>query len=288
MEIPVKTLAHEVAHVVLGHTDGGVTVLDGEELRRDLREVEAESVALLVAGSLGLGGLEYSRGYIQHWMKVGGHEAIPEKNAQRIFIASHISIRSNIGPEILLQCPILGQAKVHQQRRTTMMRLMITGLVLVLAAGFLTACGPAMPDRTEGWDFIHGSIQKASEGRIGVTSFEVMSDGKTEQVGVGELYRFKYEAQIEFLEDAWADRRLGNPDGTPSPYRFVGRQIDITTRAASVEDPRMGHQIRLAPPIRIFSAGEEFAIRGEVTFRKLTGQEEWRSRYYSSYLVRDE
>ena len=91
---PFKTLAHEVAHVVLGHTDGGVTVLDGEELRRDLREVEAESVALLVAGSLELDGLEYSRGYIQHWMKVGGHEAIPEKNAQRIFKAADTILRA--------------------------------------------------------------------------------------------------------------------------------------------------------------------------------------------------
>jgi hypothetical protein len=33
---------------------------------RDVREVEAEGVALLVLGALGLEGLEYCRGYIQH------------------------------------------------------------------------------------------------------------------------------------------------------------------------------------------------------------------------------
>ena len=44
--LPHKTLFHELAHVVLGHTAEG-TLEDDERTPRSLREVEAESVALL-------------------------------------------------------------------------------------------------------------------------------------------------------------------------------------------------------------------------------------------------
>ena len=44
--------------------------------------MEAESVALICCESLGLGGAEYLRGYIQHWMIRG--EGIPEP--RRIFV----------------------------------------------------------------------------------------------------------------------------------------------------------------------------------------------------------
>jgi hypothetical protein len=52
-------------------------------LSRNIREVEAESVALICCEALGLPGAEFSRGYIQHW----GSE-IPEKSARRIFTAA--------------------------------------------------------------------------------------------------------------------------------------------------------------------------------------------------------
>lgn len=80
--MPHKTLFHELAHVVLGHTaEGGLT--DGQFTPRNLREVEAEAVALICCESLGLAGAEYSRGYIQSWKA-----EIPERSAQRIFHAA--------------------------------------------------------------------------------------------------------------------------------------------------------------------------------------------------------
>jgi hypothetical protein len=41
------------------------------------------TVAMLCCASLGLPGVEFSRGYIQRWLGEGGR--IPEKTAQRIF-----------------------------------------------------------------------------------------------------------------------------------------------------------------------------------------------------------
>jgi hypothetical protein len=48
--------------------------------------VEAEAVALLCCESLGLPGAEFSRGYIQAYLKTGRHsQAISERSAQCIF-----------------------------------------------------------------------------------------------------------------------------------------------------------------------------------------------------------
>lgn len=79
--LPHKTRFHEVAHVLLGHTAEG-DQQDGEHTPRDVREVEAESVALLCCAALGLPGVEYSRGYIQSWWGQGN--PIPERSAQRV------------------------------------------------------------------------------------------------------------------------------------------------------------------------------------------------------------
>jgi hypothetical protein len=64
--MPFKTLFHELAHVLLGHTAEGEQA-DGEVTPRSLREVEAEAVALLCCDALGLPGADQCRGYIQHW-----------------------------------------------------------------------------------------------------------------------------------------------------------------------------------------------------------------------------
>ena len=79
--LPHKTILHEIAHVLLGHLESGV-LSDDERTPKNLREVEAESVAYLCIASLGLDGMEYSRGYIQHWLHAS---EIPEKSAQKIF-----------------------------------------------------------------------------------------------------------------------------------------------------------------------------------------------------------
>lgn len=89
-QLPFKTLFHEAAHVILGHTAEG-DFADTETTPRSLREVEAEAVALLCCESLGLEGADYCRGYIQNWLYQGGGfnaDAIPEKSAQKILRAA--------------------------------------------------------------------------------------------------------------------------------------------------------------------------------------------------------
>ena len=102
-----KTLFHELAHVVLGHTtdnfrgegNTGLDLSDGRELSHALIEVEAESVALLLLATLDLPGQEFCRGYIQHWMGEGDSPAqdIPEKSAQRIFGAADRILCAGVG-----------------------------------------------------------------------------------------------------------------------------------------------------------------------------------------------
>lgn len=69
-EYPFKTMIHEWAHILLGHTDGGY----GEH-PRDIAEFQAEAVALLVCNELDVEGYDAanSRGYIQNWL--GGKTA---------------------------------------------------------------------------------------------------------------------------------------------------------------------------------------------------------------------
>jgi hypothetical protein len=83
-EFPHKTRFHEMAHIVLGHTSEGV-MTDSETTPRDVREVEAESVAFILCTLLELPGKTESRGYIQNWLNGA---AITEKSAQRIFSAA--------------------------------------------------------------------------------------------------------------------------------------------------------------------------------------------------------
>lgn len=83
--LPQKTMFHEMAHIVLEHTEqGGLS--DDEQTPRSLMEAEAESVAMLCCESLGLPGAEFSRAYIQNWLD---GSPIPEKSAQKIFSAAH-------------------------------------------------------------------------------------------------------------------------------------------------------------------------------------------------------
>ncbi|MFN7946533.1 MAG: ArdC family protein [Blastocatellia bacterium] len=88
--MPLKTTFHELAHVLLGHTSEG-TFAHGLLTPRNLREVEAESVALICCESLGLPGAEYARGYIQSWLE---GDVIPEKSAQKIFHAADRILRA--------------------------------------------------------------------------------------------------------------------------------------------------------------------------------------------------
>ena len=79
--LPHKTRFHELAHVLLGHTAEGVQA-DGELTPRNLRECEAEAVALVCCAALELPGVAECRGYIQSWWRQGCE--IPERSAQRV------------------------------------------------------------------------------------------------------------------------------------------------------------------------------------------------------------
>ena len=95
-QLPHKTLFHELAHVVIGHTLEA-DFADTEKTPRSLREVEAEAVALLCCESLELEGSDFCRGYLQNWLYQGvgfDADAIPEKSAQRIFRAADQIIRA--------------------------------------------------------------------------------------------------------------------------------------------------------------------------------------------------
>lgn len=80
---PERTTVHEMAHVILGHTSE-LRADNQETTPRDIAELEAEATAMLVCASLGLPGIEESRGYIQNWYK--GNK-VPETSARRIFQA---------------------------------------------------------------------------------------------------------------------------------------------------------------------------------------------------------
>ena len=92
-QLPHKTTFHELAHVVLGHTEEGQLV-DSDLTPRNIREVEAESVALICCESLQLAGSEYARGYIQNWLSGDG---IRDRSAQKIFSAASAILKAGRG-----------------------------------------------------------------------------------------------------------------------------------------------------------------------------------------------
>jgi antirestriction protein ArdC len=89
---PVSVMHHELGHIVLGHTKDK-EVYDLKELDKSEIEVEAESVALLMLDTLGLDGVEFARGYIQHWCKT---DVISEKSATRIIKATDTILRAGL------------------------------------------------------------------------------------------------------------------------------------------------------------------------------------------------
>jgi len=95
-QLPHKTLFHEAAHVILGHTTEA-DFTDTERTPKNLREVEAEAVAMLCCEALNLEGADYCRGYIQNWLYQGigyNAEAIPEKSAQKILRSADQILRA--------------------------------------------------------------------------------------------------------------------------------------------------------------------------------------------------
>lgn len=77
-----KTMLHEAAHVILHSED-----LEGATLHRGATEVEAESVAYVVAASLELDTSSYSVGYVTGWS--GGDMDLMRTTAERVLGAAH-------------------------------------------------------------------------------------------------------------------------------------------------------------------------------------------------------
>lgn len=91
-QLPMKTLCHELGHVVLGHTVE-TDFSDTDKTPKNLREIEAESVALLCIEALDLPGAEFCRGYIQSYLTDG---EIPEKSCQKIFKAANQILKAGL------------------------------------------------------------------------------------------------------------------------------------------------------------------------------------------------
>lgn len=80
-----KTALHEAAHIALGHLEDGV-----EEYlsHRGRCEVEAESVAYVLAGLLGLDSSAYSTGYVATWAERADSDVV-KSTATRVLAAVH-------------------------------------------------------------------------------------------------------------------------------------------------------------------------------------------------------
>ncbi|WP_045825031.1 ArdC-like ssDNA-binding domain-containing protein [Williamsia herbipolensis] len=78
-----KTLIHEAAHSLLHAADG----IDRAEMHRGTVEVEAESVAYVLAGLLGLDTTTYSIGYITGWAE--GNAELVTATAARVLGCVH-------------------------------------------------------------------------------------------------------------------------------------------------------------------------------------------------------
>ena len=79
-----KTLLHECAHMIM-HSDNGQRAADIPP--RNVCEIEAESVAYVVAGILGLDTSAYTIGYVAGW--AGGDTAAIQATAERVLKAAH-------------------------------------------------------------------------------------------------------------------------------------------------------------------------------------------------------
>lgn len=90
---PCRTAIHEMAHVLL-HNQAELPA-DLATITVSERELEAESVAYLVASSLGLPGADESRGYIQHWYGIG--KEIPSPLARRIMTTADSILKAGRG-----------------------------------------------------------------------------------------------------------------------------------------------------------------------------------------------
>jgi len=85
----------------------------------------------------------------------------------------------------------------------------------LLIALLLAGCSriPEVPDASDGQKYIEGKIQKQSQGKIRLVSFQ-KSDGQKQEILGMSLYEMKYVAHIEFLQDCyWGPFPFGEWNG---------------------------------------------------------------------------
>lgn len=97
---PASVMFHELGHIILRHTVEGRLSEDIDRTPRDLRELEAEGVALLMLDALDLPGQDECRGYMQNW-NIRDYDEIPEKSAGRIFAAANIIYQAGMNNDDL-------------------------------------------------------------------------------------------------------------------------------------------------------------------------------------------
>lgn len=85
-----KTAIHEAAHIVLGHLQDDFAEYVAH---RGRYEVEAESVAYVVAGMLGLDSSDYSTGYVTGWASRAETNVLKE-TAGRVLNAVHVLVEA--------------------------------------------------------------------------------------------------------------------------------------------------------------------------------------------------
>lgn len=92
---PLSVTFHELAHIVLGHTEEGLLSDTSDRTPRDVREFEAEAAAYLALSFLGIHDHdEAARGYCQSWYN--GNE-VSEKIARRVNSAAHKILKAGRG-----------------------------------------------------------------------------------------------------------------------------------------------------------------------------------------------
>ena len=99
----LRTLLHERGHLSLGHTAD----MASYKSHRGEAEVEAESVAYVIAGNWGLDTSGYSVGYVAHWSD-GDLDKIT-KTADRVVSVAHDTIQ-RLSPTLALESNGIGVA----------------------------------------------------------------------------------------------------------------------------------------------------------------------------------
>lgn len=92
-QLPHKTtFTNSATSCSATHEEG--QLVDSDLTPRNIKEVEAESVALICCEALQLPGSEYARGYIQKWLS---GESISDRSAQRVFTAASAILKAGRG-----------------------------------------------------------------------------------------------------------------------------------------------------------------------------------------------